>query len=129
MPQTKMPFPVLMALTLGPALAIGTTLWVVSDMVPTCSLTEAQRLPSPDDVFDLVTYARTCGDTPDNMQASIVPLGEQVPYDAASFVSVLAAVDLEPRWLDAAHVEITLPSDAEILRQDHTVAGITVIYR
>ncbi|MCP8883795.1 hypothetical protein NIM87_09820 [Devosia sp. XJ19-1] len=129
MPKTKMPFPVLLALTLGPALAIGTTLWVVSDMVPTCSITEIQRLPSPDGLLDLVTFTRTCGDTPDNMQAALVPQGEQVPYEAASFVSVLAEVDLEPEWMTNAQIEINLPEDAEILRRDDTVAGVAVTYR
>jgi hypothetical protein len=129
MPQIKMPVPVLLALTLGPAAVIGATLWIVSDMVPTCSITEFQRMPAPDGQFDLVTFTRTCGDTPENMQAAVVPLREMVPYDAASFVSVLAAADLEPRWSDAGTIEITLPDNAEILRQDGTVAGIDVVYR
>jgi hypothetical protein len=108
---------------------IGATLWIVSDMVPTCSITEVQRMPAPDAQFDLVTFTRTCGDTPENMQAAVVPLGEMVPYDAASFVSVMAAVDLEPRWSGTSMIEITLPENAEILRQDAAVAGIEVLYR
>jgi hypothetical protein len=129
MPKVKMPVAVLLALTLGPALAIGTTLWVVSDIVPTCSTTEVQRLTAPDAMFDLVTFSRACVDTPPNMQAALVPAGEQVPFDAASFVSVAAAVDLEPRWDAYGNIEITLPPDSEVLRQDEAVAGISVIYR
>ena len=129
MPQTKMPVPVLLILTLAPAALIGATLWIISDIVPTCSINEIQRMPSPDAQFDLVTFTRTCGDTPENMQAAVVPLGELVPYDAASFVSVLAATALEPRWSDTGTVEITLPKDAEILRQDPSGAGIDVVYR
>ena len=41
MPKAKMPVAVLIALTAGPALAIGMTLWVVNDMVPACVVTEA----------------------------------------------------------------------------------------
>jgi hypothetical protein len=129
MPQIKMPVPVLLMLTLGPAAMIGATLWIVNDIVPACSITEGQRVPAPDARYDLVTFTRTCGDTPANMQAAVVPLGEEVPYDAASFVSVMAEVDLEPRWRDSGTIEITLPRNAEILRQDDTVAGMGVVYR
>ncbi|MBJ3783577.1 hypothetical protein [Devosia sediminis] len=129
MPKSRMPIPALLALTLGPVIAIGTTLWVVNDMVPVCSVTEIQRHTSPDSQFDLVTFSRTCGETTENMQAALVPPGELVPFDAASFVSVAAGVDLEPRWDAYGNIEITLPEGAEVLRQDETVAGISVIYR
>ena len=129
MPQIKMPVPVLLILTLAPAALIGATLWLVSDIVPTCSITEIQRMPAPDAQFDLVTFTRTCGETEDNMQAALVPPGEQVPFDAASFVSVAAAIDLEPRWDAYGNIEITLPENADVLRQDATVAGLDVIYR
>ncbi|SMQ70222.1 hypothetical protein SAMN06295905_1835 [Devosia lucknowensis] len=124
-----MPVPVLLTLTMAPVALIGATLWLVSDIVPTCSITEFQRMPAPDGAYDLVTFTRTCGDTPENMQAALVPLNEQVPFDAASFVSVLAAADLEPGWTADGEIGITLPDGAEILRQDTTVAGIDVIYR
>ncbi len=127
--STKMPLPVVLALTGGPALMIGMTLWFVNDLVPTCTVTETARLTSPDRRFDLVTFTRDCGDTPPNIQAALVPPNEEVPFDAASFVSVAAAVDLAPRWDAYGNVEIALPSDAEILRQDEVVAGIPVIYR
>lgn len=126
---TKMPPAVLLALTAGPALAIGVTLWVVNDMVPACTLSESQRLTSPDEQFDLVTFSRDCGDTPANIQAALVPKGEDVPYDAASFVSVAAAADLEPAWTENGAIEINLPEDADIFRRDETVAGIAVTYR
>ncbi|WP_338720195.1 hypothetical protein [Devosia sp. XK-2] len=124
-----MPPAVLLALTAGPALAIGVTLWVVNDMVPACTLSESQRLTSPDEQFDLVTFSRDCGDTPANIQAALVPKGEDVPYDAASFVSVAAAADLEPAWTENGAIEINLPEDADIFRRDETVAGIAVTYR
>ena len=64
--STKMPLPVLLALTGGPALMIGVTLWFVNDLVPACTVTETARLTSPDAQFDLVTFSRDCGDTPPN---------------------------------------------------------------
>lgn len=127
--SSKMPVGILLALTIGPAIAIGMTLWVVNDMVPACAIFQAQRLPSPDAQFDLVTFSRSCGDTPPNIQAALVPPGEQVPFDAASFVSIAAEVDLAPRWDASGNIEITLPENVEILRQDDTVAGLTVTYR
>lgn len=129
MPQTKMPSAVLLALTLGPALAIGMTLWFVNDLFPECVVTESQRLTAPDNQFDLVTFSRACGSTEPNIQAALVPPGEAVPFDAASFVSIGAEADLQPRWDAYGNVELTLPEGAEIYRQDETVAGIGVIYR
>ncbi|MEQ8599303.1 MAG: hypothetical protein RLP98_05195 [Devosia sp.] len=129
MPKAKMPVAVLIALTAGPALAIGMTLWVVNDMVPACVVTEAQRLTAPDGEYDLVTFSRACGETPPNIQAALVPPGEAVPFDAASFVSIAEATELTPRWIAEGQIEITLPETGEVLRQDEAVAGITIVYR
>lgn len=129
MPKAKMPVAVLIALTAGPALAIGVTLWVVNDMVPACVVTEAQRLTAPDGEYDLVTFSRACGETPSNIQAVLVPPGEEVPFDAASFVSVAEATSLTPRWDVEGQIEITLPETGKVLRQDDTVAGIAIVYR
>lgn len=129
MPRIKMPSPVLIALTVMPAIAIGATLWIVGDLVPACEIDEHQRLTSPDNQFDLVTFSRVCGETPPNTQAALVPPGEEIPFDAASFYSVGANADLAPRWLAYDSIEITGPEDAEIFRNDPAVAGITVTYR
>ncbi len=127
--STRMSLPILLALTAGPALMIGATLWVVNDLVPACTVSEATRQTSPDNEFDLVTFSRDCGQGTPNVQAALVPPGEDIPFDAASFVSVAAAADLAPRWDAYGNVEIAIPDGAEVLRQDETVAGITVIYR
>lgn len=124
-----MPLAILLALTVGPAIAIGTTLWFVNDLVPECVLTEASRQTAPDGQYDLVTFSRACGETAPNIQAALVPPGEAVPFDAASFLSIAADADLAPRWTTDGEVELTLPANAEILRQDRTVAGVAVIYR
>lgn len=126
---TKMPPALLLALTLGPAILIGTTLWFVTDLIPACTITEEQRLPAPDGQFDLVVFSRDCGDTAPNSQAALVPPGEAVPVDAASFVSIAAATGLTPRWQAAESIDIALPPAAEIFRQDASVAGIAVTYR
>lgn len=123
-----MPVPVLLALTVGPALMIGATLWIAGGLVPACTVSETARLTSPDGQFDLVTFSRDCGDTPPNMQAALVPPAEEIPFDAASFASVAAAADLRPRWTEAGQIEISLPDGAEVLRQDENVAGIPVTY-
>jgi hypothetical protein len=129
MPQVKMPPAILLALTLGPALAIGMTLWLVNDMIPECVVSEHHRLTAPDNQFDLVTFSRACGPTEPNIQAALVPPGEAVPFDAASFVSLGSETDLQARWDANGNIELTLPQDAEIYRQDESVAGISVIYR
>ncbi|MDV3250243.1 hypothetical protein DevBK_02730 [Devosia sp. BK] len=130
MPKTtKMPMAVLLALTLGPAIAIGATLWFVAAAIPECSVNETERLPSPDGQFDLVIFSRDCGDTDPNTQAALVPPGEDVPFDAASFYSVGAAADPDPRWLSATAIEIITPPEATIYRDDPTVAGVSVTYK
>src|SRR5690606_1643361 len=115
--------------TLGPAAFIGATLWMVSALVPACSVTERQRLPAPDESFDLVIFARDCVDTAPNTQAALVPHDEEVPFDAASFVSVASEIYMAPRWHAYRNIELTLPEGAEVLRQDESVAGVTVIYQ
>lgn len=129
MPQMKMPPAILIALTLGPAIAIGATLWLVNDMIPECVVAEHERLTAPDNQFDLVTFSRACGPTEANVQAALVPPGEDIPFDAASFASIGADADLQPRWDAYGNIELTLPEGAEIHRQDDAVAGISVIYR
>ena len=124
-----MPAGVWLALTLLPALLIGATLWVVADLVPACTIAEQSRTTAPDGRFDLVTFSRNCGDTPHNVQAALVPPGEAVPFDAASFVSVAAAADLAAGWSPGNTIELTLPPDAQVLRKDNAVAGISVTYR
>ena len=52
--SARMPLPVLLALTAGPALIIGMTLWFVNSLVPECTVTEQERLTAPSGEFDLV---------------------------------------------------------------------------
>jgi hypothetical protein len=129
MPRAKFPVPVLLALVALPALLIGATLWMVGDLVPACEVTERQRLTSPDQQFDLVVFSRFCGDTQPNTQAALVPPGDEIPFDAASFFSTDVEAELSPQWLAADALAITRPANAEIYRDDETVAGITVTYR
>lgn len=129
MPRAKMPVPVLLAFTLLPAIAIGATLWIVGDLVPACTIEEHSRLTSPDQQFDLVVFSRDCGDTEPNTQAALVPPGEEIPFDAASFFSAGADADLAAQWLAADSIAITRPIGATVFRDDASVAGVTVTYK
>ena len=129
MPRAKMPVPVLLAFTLLPAIAIGATLWIVGDLVPACTIEERERLTSPDQQFDLVIFSRDCGDTAPNTQAALVPPGEEIPFDAASFFSVGSDAELSAQWLAADSIEIARPAGAEVFRDDASVAGVTVTYK
>ena len=125
-----MPLPVLLALTTLPAMMIGATFWLLADLFPGCTITERQRLTAPDRQFDLVLFSRTCGeDTEDNRQAALVPPGESLPEDAASFFAAATSSELAGQWLDKDNLTITVPAGADIRRQDATVAGIVVTYR
>lgn len=128
-PRSKMPPLVLIGLMLGPALVIGATLWIVADLVPTCTVEEQERLTSPDGRFDLVIFSRECGQTEANTQAALVPAAEEIPFDAASFYSVAASAALEPAWIDADAIALTPSAGTAPLRADDTVAGVSVRYR
>ena len=126
----KMPLPILLALTTLPALMIGATLWLLADLFPGCTITERQRLTSPDQQFDLVVFSRTCGeDTEDNRQAALVPPGESVPEDATSFFAAATSADLTGKWIDKDNLALAVPAGADIRREDKSVAGVTVSYR
>lgn len=129
MQRVKMPIPVLLAFTLLPAIAIGATLWIVSDLVPACTIEERERLTSPDQQFDLVVFSRDCGSNEPNTQAALVPPGEDIPFDAASFFSVGADADLGAQWLAADSIEIARPAGINPLRDDASVAGVIVTYK
>lgn len=117
------------ALTALPAMLIGGTLWLVSGLVPVCTTDIVERLTAPDNRYDLVVFSRQCGETGANVQAALIPAGEDLPEDAASFVSVGGATALAARWDGFGNIEVTLPPEADIYRQDDTVAEIAVIYR
>ncbi|QQR39975.1 hypothetical protein [Devosia rhizoryzae] len=130
MPKLAMPMPVLLILTVGPAVLIGATLWMANSLVPACTITEIERLPAPDGQFDLVTFSRECGTTTaPNSQAALVPPGEEVPYDAAAFFSTDATAALDPRWTGDGVIELAIPPRATVFRQDNAVAGVAVRYR
>jgi len=128
--SNKFRFRNLVLFTTLPALLIGALLWSLAGVLPSCSSLESARLTSPDAAFDLVVFKRTCGqDTGPNTQAALIPAGETLPDDAASFVSLGADADLAPRWDGFGNIELAVPAAAKIYRQDDTVAGIAVIYR
>ena len=116
-------------LTALPALLVGGGLWYLSGLLPSCSIDQQARLTSPDSQFDLVVFSRNCGATTGpNTQAALIPAGDGLPEDAASFLSIGVAADLTPRWDGFGNIELAIPQGAEIYRQDEAVAGIAVVY-
>ncbi|UXN75427.1 hypothetical protein N8D56_11995 [Devosia sp. A8/3-2] len=129
-PTNKFPLRTLIALTTIPALLVGGLLWYASSLLPSCETSQHARLPSPDAAFDLVIFSRDCGATTGfNTQAALIPNGDTLPDDAASFLSIGVTADLALRWAGPASIELTIPPGAQIYRRDESVAGITVIYR
>jgi len=129
-PRNRSSLPLFIALTAGPALIVGAALWFFAGTLPSCSIVLAERLTAPDRRFDLVTFSRECGaSVGPNTQAALIPVGDSVPDDATSFVSVGADVDLDPRWDGFGNIELSIPPDIDIYRNDDNVAGISVIYR
>ena len=119
-----------MALTALPATLAGAAIWFWADTLPGCEITVHERLAAPDQSYDLVVFSRKCGaSSAPNTQAALIPTGENLLEDAASFVSVAAEADLEPRWRNAGTIEMSLPEKDEVLRQDSSVVGVTVVYR
>ncbi|WEK05242.1 MAG: hypothetical protein P0Y65_02995 [Candidatus Devosia phytovorans] len=132
MPKSqKFPLPLFTLLTAGPALIVGAGLWYVAGLAPSCDVSISDRQTAPDGQFDLVVFSRDCGTTTGpNTQAALIPAGDDLPEDAASFVSVgQTDAALDARWDGFGNIELTLPQGAEIYRQDEAVAGVTVIYR
>ncbi|WP_240230090.1 hypothetical protein [Devosia lacusdianchii] len=126
----KFPLRIFVLFTAIPALLIGGGLWYLSSLLPSCATAQHARITSPDNQFDLVVFSRDCGATTGfNTQAALIPSGEDLPYDAASFLSIGVAADLEPRWDGFGNIEVTVPPGAQIYRQDESVAGVSVIYR
>ncbi|MGV8830981.1 MAG: hypothetical protein ACOH2N_03320 [Devosia sp.] len=120
----------LIMLTTLPALAVGGLLWAITGTLPSCGTTEHARLTAPDGRFDLIVFSRSCGaDTGPNTQAALIPVGDKLPDDAASFVSIGTDADLAPHWADADTIELTMPPAGKIYRQDESVAGVSVTYR
>lgn len=127
-PITRFPLRLFFLMTALPALIVGAALWFASSLLPPCETTIAQRLTAPDGRFDLVMFSRQCGTDP-NTQLALIPAGDPLPDDAASFAAVGAETDLAPRWDAFGNIEVTLPVETEVVRRDDDVAGITVIYR
>ena len=113
-----------------PAITVGGALWYFAGTLPGCKAEFAERLRSPDGRFDLIVFSRTCGaSTGTNTQAALIPAGEGLPDDAASFFSVGTEAELAPRWDGFGNIELTLPEQGQIYRRDDAVAGVAVIYR
>ena len=119
-----------LALTAIPASIVGAALWYLAGTLPGCAVAISERLTSPDQRFDLVVFSRQCGGSGQaNTQAALIPVGEELPEDVASFVSIGASADLQPQWGTADRIVLSLPAGASIFRQDASVPGVGVVYR
>lgn len=119
----------LLALAVVPGLLVGAGLWILVGLLPECTTSVGQTLASPDGVRQVVVFSRECGATTGaNTQAAIVPVGQSLADGADGFLSIEGTHDLDPRWDGFGNLELTLPANAEISRQDEP-AGVTIIYR
>ncbi|KKB85957.1 hypothetical protein VW29_04965 [Devosia limi DSM 17137] len=115
----------LLALALVPGLLVGALLWFLVGLVPECGNNVTQTVAAPDGSRQLVVFSGACGA---NTEAAILPVGQALANDATGFLSVEGNHDLDPRWDGFGNLELTLPPDAQIHRQDQP-AGVTIIYR
>ena len=119
----------LLAITLVPSVLIGALLWWLGGLVPECRNTELSRLTSPDASTDVVAFSRDCGTGGSNTQAATMPAGEGLDVEANAFLAIEGTATPVLRWDGFGNIEVTLPPDAEIVRQEDEVAGIAIIYR
>jgi hypothetical protein len=129
--SNRLGLPVLIALTVAPALVIGAGLWFLADMVPQCTPDMRQSIASPDGTRTLVVFGLDCGTTTGfNTQAAIHPSSETFNAETAeTFYSAQGRFDPQVRWTGPAAIEITTPPETEIYRQEKTIGPVTVAYR
>lgn len=96
-----------------------------------CDTVVRRTVPSPSGKAALVVFERDCGaTTPFNTQVSLLPAKKTFsPAAYPSFLSVRERQDLHVRWLDEASVEIVVPPDAQVYRQEPSVGGVAVTYK
>lgn len=131
-PGNKLRLPALVALTMGPALAVGLGLWVLAELVPECRTDVRESLTSPDGATTLVVLGLDCGAATgsNNTQAAVHMSDEPFSQETAEvFFSADGVHALAPRWTAAGAIEITEPAGATIHRRLETVSGIPVGYR
>jgi hypothetical protein len=96
-----------------------------------CSVTPRRVLPSPDAKANLVVFEVDCGATTSfNTQVSIVPSGAKFSRETyPPFFVVKERHELVAAWVGDRQVEIVVPHDEQVYRQDSMVSGIAVIYK
>jgi hypothetical protein len=96
-----------------------------------CSVTPRRVLPSPKAEVNLVIFEVDCGaTTPFNTQASIVPSGAIFSRETyPPFFVVKDRHELVAAWLEDRQVEIVVPHDEQVYRQDSMASGIAVVYK
>jgi hypothetical protein len=96
-----------------------------------CSVTPRRVLPSPTAEVNLVIFEVDCGATTSfNTQASIVPSGAKFSRERyPPFFVVKHRHELVAAWAGDREVEIVVPRDEQVYRQESIVSDIAVIYK
>jgi hypothetical protein len=128
-PGRKFSLPLLVALTIGPALIVGAGLWLLADFVPQCTPDLREDVTSPDGAATLAVFGLDCGaQTGTNTQAAIHPAAEPFsPDNAEVFFAADGTHELSPRWREGT-IMIDAPEGATITRQLDRVGSFPVAY-
>jgi len=95
-----------------------------------CATTIKRMVPSSDATRTAVIFERECGATaPFNTQVSLVPKGESFsPGRYPSFLSIGGQHALAIRWTGERALEVDLPQNDRVFRNETTVDDVSVTY-
>jgi len=95
-----------------------------------CATTIKRMVPSSDATRTAVIFERECGATaPFNTQVSLVPNGESFsPGRYPSFLSIGGQHALAIRWTGERALEVDLPQNDRVFRNETTVDDVSVTY-
>jgi len=96
-----------------------------------CDVTTKEKVVSPNRDLIAVVFEKNCGaTTPENTQIGIQRSSSRSPEnDLTPFVVVHGHHRLAIKWLDNDHIEITLPKNDKVYRQNSHAEGVSVTYR
>ncbi|WP_152664505.1 hypothetical protein [Devosia geojensis] len=120
----------LIALTTGPALVVGTGLWLLADLMPQCAPEVHESVTSPDGTATLAVFSLDCGAADgSNTQAAVHSAAEPFSQENAQVFFVAEGThDLSPRWREDGSIVIDAPAGAAITRQLDRVGSSAVVY-
>lgn len=108
---------------------LGYGLWSVMDDFGACATVEERSIPSPDGRTRIVVFGRACNATvPLNTQLSVSPVDGRFSPETSPPFLVTRASSITAAWRSNTEVEVELPGDAVVYRQDKRVGNIGVSY-